>query len=359
VKRLIVLALVPIFFCLGDVNLGCGSGDGKTNAADTPQNRLTDAVNGQPDEITRQAEAVLETALTAGELKYLGSVDWNAFANGGILTDPVSRKALAALMPLVKDKGLLADTGGFNLMSRACAQTAPDACSAAVENVVSALKIFFSGGSGCLGGALSGTPGWQSCLAASMASVAIALNASRCDLDDPSLPTAGQAADKALACNSCVEKICNEGTLANCTTDDLARICNESIKSATNFRECMYQAEAETDTCLRNISCTGTNGTTEIEACYDQHWAPWHDKSADEFYGSYTVNAGACPHYSEEEACITACITASPDPSIAPCVQVPSDIATCEEKITYDLCTGASQLIFEQCQLTCIKTHLP
>ena len=357
-KRLIVLALIPLFFCFGQVGFGCGANGDRTNAADAPQTRLTGAMNNQPDEITREAMTVMETTLTAGELKYLGSIDWSVFANGRILTDPVSRKALAALMPLVKDKGLQASSGRFALMSRAYAQTATDACSAAVENVVSALKIFSSGGSGCLGGAQAGITGWQSCLAASMVSVAIALNASHCDLDDKTVPPEGQAADQALACNSCVEKICRYGTLTNCTAADLARICNEAIETQANFRDCMYHAEAESDDCLRGISCAGTDGKAEIEACFAQHWEPWHDKAAGEFWGATTVSTSLCPHYDQEQACITACLSAAPADS-TPCVQVPSDVATCNEEISYDLCTGAAQLVAEQCHLSCIRTYLP
>src|SRR5512133_3577057 len=81
--------------------------------------------------------------------------------------------------------------------------------------------------------------------------------------------------------------------------------------------------------------------------------AAWAGRS-DVFFGSLTVSTIVCPHYNEKQACITTCVTASPDPSVAPCVQIPSDVATCNEKITYDLCTGAAQLVFDECQSSCI-----
>jgi hypothetical protein len=56
---------------------------------------------GKPDAFVTEVEASLTDSLTAGEIKYFNQVDWSKFTGATVFTDPVVRKAVIALRPVV------------------------------------------------------------------------------------------------------------------------------------------------------------------------------------------------------------------------------------------------------------------
>lgn len=358
-KRVIAIALLPFFFALGNMGLGCGDPNDNSTPGQATETRIEDAVNGTPDAITIGASAALTDALTAAELLYLGSLDWRLLGNGGVFSDPTARKALTALMPLVQDKSLHARAIEISLINKAYAQTT-DACSTTYDYVVNAVISAFgksaNGDGSCIEATLSSGGGWQSCLAAGLASIAIAIDASGCKLDNPTLPDPTKAANEALGCETCNEEICNRytGKLKNCTDADAARLCAKAIKSISNQYYCDAMAFSETSTCLQNIDCSATDLSAASEACAEKYWGPWHDKSADEYTGSSTVKTGWCPHSKEAWDCVTACTNSS-----YPCVVSSNSPVSCPIKITDLICDDFTEGEFLQCKVSCFKNILP
>ena len=58
-------------------------------------------MTGMPDEFTKAAGDVMAQSLTEGELAYLAQLDWRKFTGADVFADPVVRKAVEALQPLV------------------------------------------------------------------------------------------------------------------------------------------------------------------------------------------------------------------------------------------------------------------
>lgn len=98
--------LIAISFT-GDI--GCGSGKGGTSASSHPTCNgkpasfpLDDLKNGKTDTFLTEISPALQQGSTPAELVYLSEIPPTAFNSGNIFTDPVVRKAIAAVIPTVR-----------------------------------------------------------------------------------------------------------------------------------------------------------------------------------------------------------------------------------------------------------------
>jgi cysteine-rich repeat protein len=220
--------------------------------------RVINALEGNPDQITTDAATVLTSTLTPNELNYLENLDWRLLENGGLFVDPISRKAITALMPIVRGKNLQARQLKNRALGTGVAYAQGHICSTA-ENVAALVVGAFESAATtaisftCIGAAVAtGGAGAMACLGAGIVSAAIIIANANCDVNDPDLPPQGDPVDPPLTCTLCVRGWCN-GVLANCGPDDTDT--DTSVATTTSYTT---SSESNTDTDAGIGTGTGT-----------------------------------------------------------------------------------------------------
>jgi hypothetical protein len=243
-KKTIMFVAIAMLFFTGDVGTGCSNLSSSPAAVpgEATETRVTNALEGKPDQITTQAATVLTSALTPNELKYLENLDWRLLENGGLFKDPVSRKAITALLPIVRGKNLQAWLLQNRVLGIGVAYAQGHICSPA-ENVAALVVGAFESAVTtavsftCIGAAVAtGGAGALLCLGAGIVSAAVIIANANCDVNDPDLPPQGDFLDAGLATTCGLYPIDTGTAVATSTsyTTDTGESTSTGIATNTN-----------------------------------------------------------------------------------------------------------------------------
>lgn len=201
VRRWICAVVVSLTFTVGS-HIGCKSsaptstptGSTLPLCAGRPASfPLDDLIAArQPDDFVVQAGNALATGLTAGEIQYLTRIDWGKFTGANVFTDPVIRKAVATLKPLVS-----ATCRGFAARKRGYFETVAHAQQAGRAVFDHAATVLVNGAGVLALGAIAVACGATVCaVVAIIGTLAIVAGSAEARADD--LPAVGAPVDPAL-----------------------------------------------------------------------------------------------------------------------------------------------------------------